>query len=190
MPWTTARYRFSVLRAANCAVRDWCAPSFLAMTRQPDVSLSRRWTMPGRSTPPMPERSPQWWSRAFTMVPSGLPAAGCTTMPLSLLMTTTSSSSYRMSRGMSCGRASAGSGSGMRTVMESPRETGFLGLAGVPLTNTSPLLIRLWILERESSGRWAARYWSQADFPVGIVRGQIHDPWRLVNGCRRRAAGR
>ena len=55
----------------------------------------------GSSTPPMPERSPQWWSRAFTMVPSGLPAAGCTTMPLSLLMTTTSSSSYRMSRGIS-----------------------------------------------------------------------------------------
>ena len=47
------------------------------------------------------QAAPQWWSRAFTMVPSGLPAAGCTTMPLSLLMTTTSSSSYRMSRGIS-----------------------------------------------------------------------------------------
>ena len=29
----------------------------------------------------------------------------------------------------------------------------------------------------------------QADFPVGVVRSQIHVPWRLVNGCRRRAAG-
>ena len=29
----------------------------------------------------------------------------------------------------------------------------------------------------------------QTDFPVGVVRSQIHVPWRLVNGCRRRAAG-
>jgi hypothetical protein len=34
------------------------------------VSLSRRWTIPGRRTPPMPERlSPQWAMSALTSVP-------------------------------------------------------------------------------------------------------------------------
>ena len=28
----------------------------------------------------------------------------------------------------------------------------------------------------------------QANFSVGVVRGQVHHPWRLINGCRRRAA--
>ena len=39
---------------ANCLARLAMARSFLAATRSPDVSLSRRWTMPGRATPPMP----------------------------------------------------------------------------------------------------------------------------------------
>ena len=75
------------------------------------------------------------------------------------------------------GLASAGSGSGMLTEMESPRLTGVLGLAAEPLICTSPLLIRAWILERESSGRWAARYWSRRIFPSAssvvrfIIRG-------------------
>ncbi len=42
----------------------------LAATMTPEVSLSSRWTMPGRATPPMPDRlSPQWCSRALTRVP-------------------------------------------------------------------------------------------------------------------------
>ena len=37
--------------------------------------------MPGRMAPPMPESCPaQWWSSALTIVPSGLPAAGWTTI--------------------------------------------------------------------------------------------------------------
>ena len=55
---------------------------------QPLVSLSMRWTMPGRISPPMPERLPlQCQSRALTRVPSGLPGAGWTTIPLGLLTT-------------------------------------------------------------------------------------------------------
>ena len=38
--------------------------------------------MPGRRTPPMPDRlSPQWWISALTSVPVQLPAPGCTTRP-------------------------------------------------------------------------------------------------------------
>ena len=36
-----------------------------------------RWTMPGRSRPPMPESvPPQWCSSALTSVPSGAPGRG------------------------------------------------------------------------------------------------------------------
>ena len=40
-----------------------------------------------------PSRSPQWASSALTSVPSGLPAAGCTTSPAGLSMTMRSASS-------------------------------------------------------------------------------------------------
>ena len=90
--------------------------SFFAAMRRPEVSRSIRWTMPGRSSPPMPEReSPQWWSRALTSVPSGWPGAGWTTSPLGLFTTITSLSSYTTSRGMSWGATSTGSGSGRVT---------------------------------------------------------------------------
>ena len=56
-PQTSARYsRLSEpLRpwSANSAARPWWAASFLATTSRPDVSLSRRWTIPGRLTPPI-----------------------------------------------------------------------------------------------------------------------------------------
>ena len=74
-----------------------------------------RWTMPGRSAPPMPESVPaQWYSSALTSVPSGCPGAGWTTMPLGLLTTITSASSYTTSSGMSCGTASTGLRFGQR----------------------------------------------------------------------------
>ena len=46
------------VRPANCAESARCVSSFLATTRQPLVSLSSRWTMPGRATPPMPLSCP------------------------------------------------------------------------------------------------------------------------------------
>ena len=45
-----------MLCAANCCARPSWATSVLATTSSPDVSLSMRWTMPGRATPPMPDR--------------------------------------------------------------------------------------------------------------------------------------
>ena len=52
-----------------CKIERW-ARSFLQTRREPVVSRSMRWTMPGRMTPLMPERlSPQWYKRALTRVP-------------------------------------------------------------------------------------------------------------------------
>ena len=80
-------------RAASRPVRPWSANcagqrlharwSFLADHQQPRVvSLSSRCTMPGRRTPPIPERlAPQWAISALTSVPAAWPAAGCTTRP-------------------------------------------------------------------------------------------------------------
>ncbi len=61
--------------------------------------------MPGRRTPPMPERlAPQWAISAFTSVPVALPAAGWTTIPRGLSMTMISSSSNTILSGMSLRR--------------------------------------------------------------------------------------
>ncbi len=50
--------------------------SSLAATIRPEVSLSRRWTMPGRWTPPMPGRSGQWARSALTSVLLEWPGPG------------------------------------------------------------------------------------------------------------------
>ena len=56
--------------SANCLLSARCAVSVLATTIRPLVSLSSRCTMPGRLTPPMPDRlSPQWAISALTSVP-------------------------------------------------------------------------------------------------------------------------
>ena len=65
-------------RARRTAPASADAPGrVLATTITPLMSLSSRCTMPGRRTPPMPDRlSPQWASSALTSVPSALPGAG------------------------------------------------------------------------------------------------------------------
>ena len=54
MPRTRATYSFSTVRPANCRASARWVSSSLATTRRPEVPRSRRWTMPGRSTPPTP----------------------------------------------------------------------------------------------------------------------------------------
>ena len=116
----------------------WVASS-LATTRRPLVSLSMRWTMPGRISPPMPERLPlQCHSSALTNVPSGLPGAGCTTMPLGLLTTSRCASSNTMSSGISCGTASMGRASGISSRMMSPALSLRLLTGALPLHSTWP----------------------------------------------------
>ena len=128
----------------------WVASSF-ATTSNPLVSLSMRWTMPGRISPPMPERLPlQCQSRAFTSVPSGLPGAGWTTIPLGLFTTRRWSSSYTMSSGMSCGTASMGFASGISSRMVSPALSLRLLAMLLPLQSTWPSATRPCSALRES----------------------------------------
>ena len=59
-PAATASYSRVKLCALICSARWRCALSFFATISRPLVSLSMRWTIPGRITPFMPERlSPQ-----------------------------------------------------------------------------------------------------------------------------------
>ena len=91
-----------------------CARSVLATSSSPDVSLSRRWTMPSRSSPPTSDSGPPRPLSAFTSVPLQLPGAGCTTIPAGLSTTSTSSSSNTTMSGIVLadrprGRPAAGS---------------------------------------------------------------------------------
>ena len=70
-----------------------CARSVFATSSSPDVSLSRRWTIPARSSPLSPASAPPRPLSAFTSVPLQLPGAGCTTIPAGLSTTITCSSS-------------------------------------------------------------------------------------------------
>lgn len=125
---------------------------------QPEVSLSSRWTMPGRSAPPQGASFPlQWWRRAFTRVPVRFPLAGWTTMPDALLRTMTWSSSWMISRGRSSGCDSSDSGAGMWMVMMSPWLTEDLGFDFSSFTRMSPDLRSAWMRARESSGRFEVR---------------------------------
>ena len=136
---TIARYRRSIEWAANCFARPSWATSVLATTRSPDVSLSIRCTIPGRATPPIPERlPPQWCSKAFTKVPSRFPAAGWTTRPAGLSTTSRCSSSKTIVSGMSCGSLWAGVGSGTSTRTFSSPRTLVAGSRKVSRTLDSP----------------------------------------------------
>src|SRR5579871_404332 len=141
--------------------------SSLATRIMPLVCLSRRWTMPGRRSPPMPESLLKWWRRALTRVPwlresSVAPEPAWTIMPAGLLMMARCLSSWRISRGMSSGKAWRGGGCGVPSIsMDSPPWSFCLGLAGEPATRTWPCSMRSWTRARLMSGMAWARYWSR-----------------------------
>ena len=76
--------------------------------------------MPGRRTPPTPERSCTWRSSAFTSVPPAVPAPGCTTRPAGLFTTIRWPSSCTTATSMSSGCGSAGTGAGTVTRTDCP----------------------------------------------------------------------
>ena len=79
--------------AASCAVSPSYAAWVLASTSSPEVSLSRRWTIPGRRAPPTPAISGAWASAAAASVPSMRPRRDGSTMPAGLSTTSTCASS-------------------------------------------------------------------------------------------------
>ena len=103
IPLTRAIYVFSTLCSFICSLKFICALSFFATIIIPDVSLSNLWTIPGLIFPPIPDKEPLHFdSIALTNVPSGLPFAGCTTIPFGLFTTIISLSSYIISIGIFC----------------------------------------------------------------------------------------
>ena len=124
VPTTMAKYSFSIERDWNwIASRRW-AWSCRATRIAPLVSRSKRCTMPGRSGPPLLLRlGPKWNCSALTSVPDQCPRAGCTTMPGGLLTTTRSSSSKRISKGISSGRGAWRGISGRTTRTRCPART-------------------------------------------------------------------
>ena len=170
----------------------------LATTMTPEVSWSRRCTMPGRATPPMPPREGQWWRRAFTRVPVRCPGAGCTTSPAGLSMAMTSSSSNITLRGIASGSGTAGTGGGMDIVTTSPGWTRAVDrVAGTPLTATRPDFIRPWMRAREKSSHCPVSHTSRRSIPSGgmvkvldspsMPRHQkAHSPRRTTYMARRR----
>src|SRR5262249_25280170 len=108
----------------GAAARARWARSVFATTIRPLVSLSRRCTMPGRLTPPTPDRlSPQWATSALTRVPLQLPAAGWTTSPAGLSMTMRSASSNTTSSGMDSGATATSSAGGRARPLVAPALT-------------------------------------------------------------------
>ena len=151
-PFTIAMYSFFTRFSWNCFWSQSSLSLFFAVIMTPDVSLSRRWTIPGRrgsldtAAASKTELQPQWNKSAFTSVPDQFPAAGWVTMPCFLLMTAAFSSSYRISSGISCGRIFSGTGSSYWISTFSPPETFTESFAFFPSTTTD--LIPCLSLER------------------------------------------
>ncbi len=145
----------------------------MATTIRPVVSLSRRCTMPGLATPPMPDRLvPQWASSALTSVPLSLPAPGCTTSPAGLSMTIRSSSSWTTARSRASGSGSAGRGGGTVTATRWPPMTLAEGSpAGASSRVTCPSRISACKRLRDRSGhsRASARSSRSLPSPGGIT---------------------
>ena len=147
------------------------------------MSLSMRCTMPGRISPPMPDRLPlQCHSKALTRVPSGLPGAGCTTMPLGLLTTSRWASSYTISSGISCGTASMGFASGISSSTVSPAFSLRLLATVLPLHCTWPSATSACSAERDRpvssplrkrSMRWPAVSCSTTNSRCSMVYGSF-----------------
>ena len=111
-----------------------CASSERATTSSPDVSRSRRCTIPGRSSSPPAASSA---SRPWTSVPVSWPAPGWTTTPAGLSTTSRCSSSQATRRSISSAAGGAGSG-GSSTTTSSPPSSRWLFARRSPSTSTAP----------------------------------------------------
>ena len=96
---------------ARCAASGWAAT-----WRRPVVSLSSRCTMPGRSTPPIPDRdAPQCAIRALTSVPEACPGRDARAGPSGFSITIRCDPRHP-ARGIGSGAGTAGVGGGTRRV--------------------------------------------------------------------------
>src|SRR5688572_19325836 len=120
---------------------------------RPLVSLSSRWTRPGRMVPPTVAMPGAWASSACASVPVFTPAPGWTTSPGGLSRTRMSSSWKTTDSGRSSGTSVAGSASGRRACTSAPARTGSDAFAARPSTVTCPAAMSAWMRLRVSSGQ-------------------------------------
>src|SRR3569833_3351158 len=99
-------------------------------------------------------------SRAFTSVPAQLPAAGCTTRPAGLLMTSMASSSYTTSSAMSSPVHGSSVVSPAVSATCSPPHSLSRARGAWPCTVTCPDLIQSCNRLREYSGKSSTSTWS------------------------------
>ncbi len=150
---TSARYVFCIVRFAILSWSACMARSFLAMMMSQEVSLSRRWTIPGRSTQLMIEgcsslripRVLKWYNSAFTSVhrlPSS-PGVGWVLIPASLFTIAKSSFSNMISSGISSATSSICSTFHCIS-MTSPRYIFLFLVNAAPLHDIFPSSIIFW----------------------------------------------
>ena len=110
-----------------------------------------RWTIPGRSSPPIPRRSRTCASSAFTSVPASCPGAGCTTSPAGLSITTSQRSSWTTVSGIASASIVVATGGGGVQTTTSPGFSFRDGVPAAPLTVTAASPIWRASCERDTS---------------------------------------
>ena len=122
----------------------------------PEVSISRRCTIPGRSAPPTPAISGNRANRPFTRVPLGRPAPGCTARPAGLSIAITSSPAWIVLKAMSGSGPTLGDRSGIVHSTASPLARRLARRGGCLFTSTKPSSTRCCTRLRLSSGNRSA----------------------------------
>ena len=153
-----ARGKSSSPRAPRIAARDADASRRFSRRRGSRSSLCRD---DEQCRDAACRRSRRGWrndaASAFTSVCVWLPAPGCTTRPAGLLTTSRSSSSKRISSGISSACASISSTGGTISLTTSPARTVSRVRADFPCKCTSPARINACNRERENCGSASAR---------------------------------
>ena len=153
-PLTSARYSRRTWRSFICRCSASNASSSLATTSSPEVSRSRRWTMPARCGSPPPAARPRSASASVGPV---WPGAGWVTRPAGLSTTIRWSSSKAISNAGAASAAAAGLSSGCSTLTLSPScMRWFLGRVR-PSTSTAPAAISRCAAAREGAASRAVR---------------------------------
>ena len=86
-PSHSARYSRAHSFFAICSASERCAASFSATTKSPEVSLSMRCTIPGRTTPLIELKLCRRYKSPLTSVPVRFPLPACTVSPCGLFTT-------------------------------------------------------------------------------------------------------
>src|SRR5436190_9644023 len=158
-PTTSARYSrvSSRRRTSSCSRR--CASGERATTSSPEVSRSRRCTIPGRSGSSPPSTS--YASSPCTSVPPACPRPGWTTRPAGLSTTSRCSSSYGTASSIACGSWLGRGGEGGSNSSCSPPASLWLFARARPSTRTTPSPSRRSATAREPTSARPARNWSR-----------------------------